>query len=57
MQTGSKTGRVGSELEKSLLRNFVGRVIVRLLEKVVDLIRASLNSGSLEENKKPKIYQ
>lgn len=57
MQTGSKTGRVGSELEKSLLRDFVGRVIVRLLEKVVDLIRALLNSGSLEENKKPKIYQ
>lgn len=57
MQRGSKTGRVGSELEKSLHRDLVGRVIVRPLENAVDLIRASLNSGSLEENKKPNIYQ
>lgn len=45
------------DLEKPLHRDLVGRVIVRAIEKVVDLIRASLNSGSLEKNKKHNIYR
>lgn len=30
-------------------RDLVGRVIVRVIEEVADLIRASLNSGSLQK--------
>lgn len=46
-----------SGFEKSLHRDLVGRVIVRTIEKAVDVIRALLHSGSLEKNKKPNVYR